>query len=347
LRHSALKAPFPYFGGKARVAPVVWQALGTVENYVEPFFGSGAVLLARPQVEGLETVNDKCGFISNFWRAVQHDPAAVAHYADYPVLENCLHARHAWLVGQAQALVARLEGDPDYYDAKSAGWWVWGMALWIGSGFCSGDGPWQVQEGRLVRAEANGSGIHRQRVHLGHAGKGVKRQRVHLGHGGQGVQRLAVHEPPGGPAGTGAQGLLAWMQALAERLRRVRVCCGDWTRVLGPTPTVHQGLTGVFLDPPYPHRERDRTLYRVEEDVAAAVTAWAVAHGDDPRLRIVLCGYTDTGAMPATWRAVPWTAPGGYGLLGNGRGRTNAGRECLWLSPHCLAAASSAQLALF
>jgi site-specific DNA-adenine methylase len=34
------RAPFPWFGGKRRVAPVVWQRFGDVENYVEPFFGS-------------------------------------------------------------------------------------------------------------------------------------------------------------------------------------------------------------------------------------------------------------------------------------------------------------------
>lgn len=36
-----LKDPFPYFGGKSRVAPLVWQRLGNPINYIEPFFGSG------------------------------------------------------------------------------------------------------------------------------------------------------------------------------------------------------------------------------------------------------------------------------------------------------------------
>lgn len=44
----ALKAPFPWFGGKSRVASIVWERFGDVPNYVEPFFGSGAVLLGRP-----------------------------------------------------------------------------------------------------------------------------------------------------------------------------------------------------------------------------------------------------------------------------------------------------------
>jgi hypothetical protein len=43
-----MKAPFPWYGGKSRVAPEVWAALGDVQYYVEPFAGSLAVLLARP-----------------------------------------------------------------------------------------------------------------------------------------------------------------------------------------------------------------------------------------------------------------------------------------------------------
>ena len=35
-----LKAPFPFFGGKSRVADNVWSRFGNVPNYVEPFAGS-------------------------------------------------------------------------------------------------------------------------------------------------------------------------------------------------------------------------------------------------------------------------------------------------------------------
>ena len=52
-----LRAPFPWFGGKSRAAPLVWAALGDVANYVEPFAGSLAVLLARPSAPRVETVN--------------------------------------------------------------------------------------------------------------------------------------------------------------------------------------------------------------------------------------------------------------------------------------------------
>ena len=41
--------PVAWFGGKSKVAKQVWAALGDVQNYCEPFFGSGAVLLGRPK----------------------------------------------------------------------------------------------------------------------------------------------------------------------------------------------------------------------------------------------------------------------------------------------------------
>ena len=42
-----LRAPFPWFGGKSRAAHLVWPRFGDVRTYVEPFYGSGAILLAR------------------------------------------------------------------------------------------------------------------------------------------------------------------------------------------------------------------------------------------------------------------------------------------------------------
>jgi len=161
------RAPFPWFGGKSKIAPQVWARLGDTPNYVEPFFGSGAVLLKRPdwspQVTWTETINDRDGFVANFWRAVKNDPAQVAHYADWPTNENDLNARHVWLRERRDSLTRLLEGDPDYYDPKIAGWWVWGLCCWIGGGWCDPDtvGPWQVIEDETGQ---------RQLVHLGGPG---------------------------------------------------------------------------------------------------------------------------------------------------------------------------------
>lgn len=53
-----LVAPFPYFGGKRQVAAEVWARFGEVTNYVEPFAGSLAVLLARP--EPIRSYGSRC-----------------------------------------------------------------------------------------------------------------------------------------------------------------------------------------------------------------------------------------------------------------------------------------------
>jgi DNA adenine methylase len=71
---SSLRAPFPWFGGKSRAAALIWERLGPVANYVEPFAGSLAVLLGRPHPPRIETVNDRDAYLANFWRALAAAP---------------------------------------------------------------------------------------------------------------------------------------------------------------------------------------------------------------------------------------------------------------------------------
>ena len=290
----AIKAPFPYFGGKSAIAGQVWRRFGDPPNYVEPFCGSCAMLLSRPSEAACETVNDADGLICNFWRAVRADPEAVAHHADWPVNENDLHARHSWLVGQKDTLQSQLEGNPEYFDVKVAGWWCWGMCCWIGSGFCSGHGPWQVVDGQLVHLGTKGQGVNRKLVHLGTKGQGVNRQRVHLGDKGRGVNRKRENLTNDGVGITARRlsrdGLIDWMQAIADRFRNVRVCCGDWARVTGPTPTIKQGVTAMFLDPPYAAQaNRQSDLYRVDdESIAVDVRQYCLDRGGDKMMRALI-----------------------------------------------------------
>lgn len=311
-----LQAPFPWFGGKRLVADLVWQRFGDVRNYVEPFFGSGAVLLGRPGgFHGPETVNDLDGFLANFWRAIAHDPEATAHWADWPVNECDLTARHIWLVNQRETLTARLMGDPDYFDAKVAGYWVWGICSWIGGGWCSGSGPWKSVDGML----ANERG-----------GNGVKKKLPHL-FCPMGINKTTDHDR--------GEFIMDWFSSLAHRLRDVRVTCGDWARVCGPSITTkHPGITGVFLDPPYADTaNRDKDIYACDSlSVAHQVREWAIANGDDPKMRIALCGYEGEHEMPGSWEVVEWKAQGGYANRGDGQGKINAKKERIWFSPGCL-----------
>ena len=328
-----LKAPFPWFGGKSRASELIWDRFGNVPNYIEPFFGSGAVLLERPHAAHTETINDLNCMVANFWRALQHDPEGVAFYADNPVNEADQHARHLWLCSQAD-FREMMKTDPEYYDSKIAGWWVWGQCIWIGAGWCA-----------------------KQLPHLGTAGKGLNRQLPHLGDAGtvgvleevecvsdltSGTPRQ-VHLLSGPGRGRGihsgrGQQLLQYMRELSQRLRRTRVCCGDWTRILGPSVTFKHGVTGVLLDPPYADTaERTEDLYSADSvDVAHDVRDWAVTNGENPELRIALCGYDGEHAMPESWECVTWKAAGGYGSQGDNAARGNAARERIWFSPHCI-----------
>ena len=136
-RDVTLAAPFPYFGGKRRAAPIIWRELGDPGGYVEPFAGSAAVLLARPRVAGrrVETINDADGWLVNTWRAIQLAPIEVAAYAAGPVTEIDYHARLAWLQERrTPELVSWLEGDPEVHDAKAAGWWLYVAAARAATG---------------------------------------------------------------------------------------------------------------------------------------------------------------------------------------------------------------------
>ena len=356
----AVKAPFPWFGGKRRVAGHVWAALGDVDNYIEPFAGSLAALLERPEnhLRRCETVNDADSYIANFWRALQRAPEDVARECDWPVNETDLLARHLWLVNEGRTRIAGLEADPEAFDAKVAGWWVWGIASWIGSGWCSGRGPW-VRDGDEVRQLPHlgdaGRGVNRKLPHLGDAGRGVNRQLPHLG-GGRGVNRKrprlaggghSPHQPIADPVGDRD----AYLLALADRLRRVRVCCGDWSRVVTNGATSYGATVGVFLDPPYLGDVRTKDLYTVDDhSIAHAARDWALSKGDDPRFRIVLAGYEDEheALMPRSWLRIAYSANKAYGTsraVGGGTGNdANRHKERLWLSPHCIGAAETVEM---
>lgn len=307
-----LAAPFPWFGGKSNACETVWSAFGVVDNYVEPFAGSAAMLLGAPDGKRVETINDFDGMVANFWRAIASDPEAVAHHADWPTNENDLFARHSWLVRHRESLTDQLHADPAWFDAKSAGWWCWGACNWIGSGWCSGDGPWVHDGTTLVDS--------RQLPHLGDAGQGINRQLPHLGNAGQG-RRAYIFE---------------WFGKLHERMRDVRVTCGDWSRVVKDSVTTRHGLTAVFLDPPYAKGSMDYSAGGMGLGIAEAVRDWCAANGDNKSLRIVLCGHAGEhdALLAHGWHTREWTARKGYALTEEAV--ANSASETVWCSPHCV-----------
>lgn len=302
---SLMRAPFTWFGCKTRIADQVWTYLGPdVRHYIEPFFGSGAVLLARNSTRiGLETINDANGYVVNFWRAVQSDPESVIRYMDYPVFESDLHARNVYLTGNMSDFTLRLEGDPEFYDPKLAGWWCWGQSMSIGSSWVTGNGPWKSVGGLMTKTDGTG---------------GIRRAIPSIS-GACGPSREKIQS----------------IEVLSRRLRDVRVMCGDWSRVVTPC-VMGNGTVGVLLDPPYDSERCD--VYACETyEVSQLVRNWCLEHGSNPNIRIVLCGYAGEHDILEShgWRVHEWSACG-YGAGRGGPGDENRHKERLWVSPHCL-----------
>jgi len=331
-------APMPYFGGKSKAAPLIWSRLGSdCGNYVEPFFGSGAIWHNRPAAfKGWATVNDLDGNLANVWRSMAAHPEAVAEAACWPVNECDLHARHLWLVNNLSALAGRLCADPAYCEPRTAGWWIWGACSYIGSGWCDGSGPWTAQpdgDGVMTLTRGNaGQGVNRQLPHLGNAGKGVNRQLPHLGDAGKGVNRKLprLAELPRLLAGI-KEDRLAWLKAwfadLARSMEGVRVACGDWQRICSPGTMTRNGTCAVVMDPPYSQTE---AVYAHDSStVAHDVREWCLANGGNPRLRIALCGHAGEheALQGEGWTVETWGKSGGY------QGADD--RERIWFSPAC------------
>lgn len=239
-------SPFPYFGGKRTVAADVWARFGTPKQYIEPFAGSLAVLLAAPERASLEVIGDFNFYVANFWRCVRYQPEACAVEADYPVSHVDLDARHRWLTDPARTaeLRARL-ADPEWPgDARIAGWWVWGQCCWIGSGWC--EKP------------------------VSNAGMGVQSKIPRTGE----APRLIAGE---------AGRIVEWFRYLSARLERTRIIHGDWTRTLNHHYGAAD--TAIFFDPPYVAFER-LYASGSDRPVALAVADWCRDHATEARIAL-------------------------------------------------------------
>ena len=339
-----LKAPFPWFGGKSRVAEQVWERLGNPTVYVEPFAGSLAVLLARLGGAGpREIVCDIDGGLINFWRAVRADPEEVAYHADYPTFHHDLTARHRYLKGWVSGMSERLSYDPYFYDSEMAGWWVWGISLWIGGGWCTSDPsdriPW-------INKAPGGRGVNAQRVKTPGHNQLDQIPQVSTS-GGQGVAAQTVHDKrphvmshPGGQ-GVAAQvirpDLLVWFAALQTRLKSVVVLNRSWESALTPTllqqtETGPKSSVGILMDPPYITENR-KDLYGSDRDGTsdqAAVESyrWAVENGD--RFRIAYCAHKGDFKIPDGWDSIETTFGGIKDV-----DRRKERRDLIMFSPAC------------
>ena len=297
--------------------------MGDCKHYIEPFFGSGAVLLNRPNFAGsIETVCDKDGFLTNVWRSLQFNPEEVSRWCDWPVNHGDLSARKKELIKNEERLLENLINNPDWYDAKLAGYWVWAASCWIGSGL--------TRIGKRPHVSDGGKGVHAlgKRPHVSDGGKGVHAlgQIPHVSDGGKGVQE---------PYNTN---IYTWFRKLSERLRNVRVVCGNWTRVCGGNWQDKCGVVGIYFDPPYGITDRDTTLYHHDStDIAKDVLLWCREKGVNKNYRIVISGYEEyIELLNDGWSSESWSAQGGYANLAKNNKNENRHREILYYSPYCI-----------
>lgn len=328
-----LKSPFPFYGGKRHWAGIIWENFGNPETYIDPFFGSLAVPLWRDTPCRREIVCDHNGYLCNFFRALRSAPDEVAYWADYPSIHQDLTARHIWLKEELPRHADRLQGDPEYYDAKIAGWWVWGQSLYIGGGFCLRD---DVAGRPTVETHTAGRGVNRQvadkrpltkpngypsgvsRSHLAHqsiprvnhkpGGHGVSRQRMDSRPrpGGHGISRQQVEVPLDGCDGTR---LLPYFEALARRLTNMVFLNREWHAALSPTllgdvPSRPSSAVAILFDPPYLTEGRSKKLYSSDKDGSSNQAAkdsydWAVSFG--LTYRIAYCCRSGDFDVPKGW----------------------------------------------
>ena len=67
----------PYVGGKQTMANQIVALMTPHDHYIEPFFGGGSVLFAKPPSK-METVNDIDGDLVTFWRMLRDRPKDLA-----------------------------------------------------------------------------------------------------------------------------------------------------------------------------------------------------------------------------------------------------------------------------
>ena len=201
-----LSSPFPYYGGKSRWIDTVFARIGKVGVWAEPLCGTAVMTLNNPFPAPREVICELNSYIANFYRALVGDYPQTAWYADWPTNHHDLTARHRWLLAQGPELRERMTADPDDFDPKIAGWWVWGQSSWIGHGWCDGTGWDQVPD---MPAHGGHKGVAAQR--RTHYPVEDKRPAIEPTTGGRGVQqqrdRVPGDQQPFACNKTGGQGV--------------------------------------------------------------------------------------------------------------------------------------------
>jgi hypothetical protein len=222
--------------------------------------------------------------------------------------------------------------DPKACDPELAGWWIWGINLWIGAEWCSEkyldksckQKPTTSNQGILTSAKkptTSNQGI------LTSAKKPTARN--------QGILTLAKKPTTSNKGilnkGGRLQVITDMVKSVHDRLIDVTVCYGDFERVITPSYTTKFGTAAVFLDPPYKGYVEDRIYANEQGDTWDRARDWFLKHNNDPAYRIILCGQRDDWPdPPPSVKCYSWTRMGG--MTKDKDTRT----ERVWASRYCL-----------
>jgi len=302
-----LVPPFTWFGGKRWITRFVWQQFGAdIENYIEPFAGGLAVLLARPVTDMnvfkrcAEMFNDKNSFLLNFWRTVQYgNIKKLVRYADFPSYEEEQLARRRFLMNRLTGLDENISRDHNFFDVEIAGLWLYVTRNWIGGG---ADDPAQSPDNKMPRKKISGWQGGSAEKHLACLQKRLKNA-------------------------TGFRG--DWQRVVKSK-----------------TQTTSFKNTGVFLDPPYRGTEEyyagtGEGRLPERSSIADEVDNWALSkQRDHKKFRIAVCGYQhnfkNEEYKAAGWHLQQWEARIGMGSIKKDQFSREDKIEIIAFSPGCL-----------
>lgn len=76
-RGTPIKSPVSWVGNKTPILPILYALFPlSYERYIEPFGGSGSVLLGKPWRDGFEAFNDRNRNLINLFRCMRDRPLA-------------------------------------------------------------------------------------------------------------------------------------------------------------------------------------------------------------------------------------------------------------------------------
>lgn len=317
------------------------------------------MLLAAPRIAPREVVADKNGLIINAWRALKYDPEQVAYWADMPTNHWELHSVHYWMIQWIVDNKDEIWHNPDFFDAKAAGRWLYGVSNWIGSNF--GDET-NMKKDKSPKEESRPNVISRgvqmhqkpnRDIRPTLCSRGVQIQRTPdsipwastTTVGGRGVM-TSRRNVPGSQGeifyGDGSR-LVGWFTAIQQRLANVYVLNRDWQSAV--TPAVlglkkKNAKVAILMDPPYKTQIRNKDLYASDIDgtsdkVAEESYEWALQYGE--RYRICYAMHASDFPTPKGWISYEKS-------FGAHRDAKNRVQDQIIFSPACL---EDDQMALF